>query len=534
MGHFAPELGTLDSSDLGFNRPWDSITLRRFLRQLPAEIQVLHDAGDRPLRWVEPSDIDDPTDYLVDDELILTSGYPLVPHAADQEWVDRFVQRLAQAKVCALGFGLEPYFSQVPESLVAACLSHNVTLLQIPKSVPFAAIGLAFAQLMEADGAALLRTNAESNRALMRCVTQSNPEEQLVSTLAQRARCSIKLLDSTGQVRFNTPGPVALQLSEQHEADLYAQASLGEGSSQFALLREGNTTHLAFPIRASAAKGQAPLLGVLQASFPKDPSGFDHTLMATTLGLLEVVARERAMVSFTSAQLATSLLTGAPQMLDQEQLRLLNQGLGPHHRKPLRALVLAPSRKSVAADDSRHLAHLRILLETELVSRDDGVFIALSKIEPSEAQYRRLSKAGYLAAFSRPAILNPGLTEEPGQLLAQAKGLIPQVLEKQRSMDAAKLPRTFQTLLPKDAGRELAQQTLGGVLELPAKRRDLYLEVLRCWLDSNGSWDETSKRLDLHRNSVRRHITSIAQFLDVDLGSAQVRNELFFALRFLS
>ncbi|MFJ2621309.1 PucR family transcriptional regulator [Glutamicibacter sp. NPDC087344] len=533
MGHFAPELGTLDSADLGFDRPWDSITLHRFLRQLPAGIQVLHDAGDRPLRWVEPSDIDDPTDYLVDDELILTSGYPLVAHAEDQRWVDQFVHRLAQAKVCALGFGLEPYFSQVPDTLLTACLSNNVTLLQIPNSVPFAAIGLAFAKLMEADGAALLRTSAESNRALMRCVSQNNPEEQLVSTLAHRANCSVKLLDSTGRVRFSADNPNVLQLAAEPGTELFTQAALGEGASQFALLREGISTHLAFPIRASAARGQAPLLGVLQVGFPKDPSGVEHTLMATTLGLLEVVARERAMVSFTSAQLSTSLLTGSPQVLDEQQLTLLNLSLGPHQRKPLRALVLAPSKNPGGDDVSRHLAHLRILLESELVSRQSGAYIALSKIEPTDAAYRRLSKAGYLAAFSRPAVLSPGRTEELGQLLAQARGLMPQVMEKQKSMDAAKLPRTFQKLLPKDAGRELAQEVLGGVLELPAKRRELYLEVLRCWLDSNGSWDETSKRLDLHRNSVRRHISSIAQYLDADLGSAEVRNELFFALRFL-
>lgn len=534
MGHFAPELGTLDSPDLGFNRAWDSITLYRFLRQLPADVQIIHDAGDRPLRWVEPSDIDDPTDYLVDDELILTSGYPLVAHIEDQQWVDQFVARLAQAKVCALGFGIEPYFSQIPESLLNACIKNDVTLIQIPQSVPFAAIGLAFAQLMEADGAALLRSNTESNRALMRCVAQSNPEEQLVATLSQRAKCSVRLLDATAQERFTVQSQSEAQLRTGLIEDLFSKAARCESSAQFALLREESATHLAFPIRASSAQGQAPLLGVLLVSFSKDPSGFDHTLMATTLGLLEVVARERAMVSFTSAQLATSLLTGSLQSLDSTQLKLLNQSLGRHTRKPLRALAVIERKTASATENHRHLAHLRILLDTELVSVQDGSFIALSKIEPSEAQYKKLAKAGYLAAFSRPLEPKQGSTEELVTLLAQAKGLIPQVQEKQRSMDAASLARTFQSLLPKEAGRELAQAVLAPLLELPAKRRDLYLEVLSSWLDSNGSWDETSKRLDLHRNSVRRHISTIAQTLDVDLNSAVIRNELFLALRFLA
>ncbi|WP_347038725.1 hypothetical protein AAHB37_00910 [Glutamicibacter halophytocola] len=69
MGHSAPQQSVFDATAPG-------ITLRRFLRQLPPEISLAHDAGDRPLRWVEASDMDDPTDYLLDEEMILTSGFP--------------------------------------------------------------------------------------------------------------------------------------------------------------------------------------------------------------------------------------------------------------------------------------------------------------------------------------------------------------------------------------------------------------------------------------------------------------------------
>ncbi|UXN32271.1 PucR family transcriptional regulator ligand-binding domain-containing protein [Glutamicibacter sp. M10] len=69
MGHFAPPPSSSSVDTPG-------ITLGRFLRQLPPEITLVNDAGDRPLRWVEASDMDDPTDYLLDQEMILTSGFP--------------------------------------------------------------------------------------------------------------------------------------------------------------------------------------------------------------------------------------------------------------------------------------------------------------------------------------------------------------------------------------------------------------------------------------------------------------------------
>ena len=96
-----------DSERLGF------VTLAQFLRQLPA-LSVLHDGGngDERLRWVEPSELDDPTPYLLDGEFLLTAGLPFVGDGGSEEAVDAYVRRLVEARVGALGFGLEPYFER--------------------------------------------------------------------------------------------------------------------------------------------------------------------------------------------------------------------------------------------------------------------------------------------------------------------------------------------------------------------------------------------------------------------------------------
>ncbi|MCU1634630.1 MAG: putative regulatory protein, partial [Micrococcaceae bacterium] len=59
------------------------------------------------------------------------------------------------------------------------------------------------------------------------------------------------------------------------------------------------------------------------------------------------------------------------------------------------------------------------------------------------------------------------------------------------------------------------------------------LTVLNGWLHENGSWDGAAKRLQLHRNSVRRQIGVLADLLGMDLGSAPVRAELLIALQYL-
>ena len=528
MGHSAPPQSSPQPVAPG-------ITLRRFLRQLPPEITLVHDAGDRPLRWVEASDMDDPTDYLLDEEMILTSGFPLLGHDQDPDQVQQFIARLAQAKVSALGFGLEPYFTAIPQTVIDACLAHQLPLVKIPASVPFAAIGIAFAQLIEADNAAQLRGSAEANRALMRCMTHPDPEAQLVAVLSQRLKASIRLLGAEGQVRHEVSLAETADLDEDRKSELFEKAASGASNQQFAMHREDSLVDLAFPIRASTTSGgRAPLLGVLSIGFARTPSAFDHNLITTALGLLDVLARERAASSSSSTQLATTLLFASRSAFDAATFDLFSASLGGAAANPVRVAVVSPLDSSAAQQPSPHLTHLQALFDTRLAMQADDHFVALTRTEPTTAIFERLESSGYVAGFSTPEPADRQLGEKLADLQAQATGLLPQIREKRQSLDARSIPRSFLSLLPAQAGKQLAEQTLAPILDLPEPRRDLYLEVLTGWLEANGSWDQTSKNIDLHRNSVRRHIASIGEILDKDLNRADVRQELYLALNFLA
>lgn len=525
MGHSAPSPSALTDEPTG-------ITLSRFLRQLPPEITLLHDAGDRRLRWVEASDMDDPTDYLLDEEMILTSGFPLLGHENDPDEVRAFIARLAQAKVSALGFGLEPYFTEVPATVLDACRENNLPLLEIPATVPFAAIGIAFAQLLEADSAARLRTSAEAHRALMRCLTHKDPEAELIATLSQRLKASVRLLDAQGQVRHEAS--IAENATPNHDlsSELFTQAS---NSQKFAMRSEDSLVDLAFPLRATMTAGtHPPVLGVLSVGFARTPSASDHNLITTALGLLDVLARQRVTSSSTTEQLATTLLLHQRTPLDPHTLNLLRNSLGSTTADSVRVAVISPLNNIADQDPDLHLPHLQTLLATELVALNADHFVALTSTEPTHELFEHLRSSGYLAVFSVPEPADRQLGEKLPDLLAQATGLLPQMREKRQSLDASAIARSFASLLPPEAGKQLAEELLAPLLDLPEVRRDLYLDVLRGWLEANGSWDQTSKNIDLHRNSVRRHIANIGEILDKDLNHAAVRQDLYLALSFLA
>jgi DNA-binding PucR family transcriptional regulator len=67
----------------------------------------------------------------------------------------------------------------------------------------------------------------------------------------------------------------------------------------------------------------------------------------------------------------------------------------------------------------------------------------------------------------------------------------------------------------------------------PIADSPVLLDTLRNWLSLHGSWDRTAAAMEVHRNTVRQRIARCATLLDEDLDDADVRMELWFALRSL-
>ncbi|WP_019928594.1 CdaR family transcriptional regulator [Nocardia sp. BMG111209] len=76
----------------------------------------------------------------------------------------------------------------------------------------------------------------------------------------------------------------------------------------------------------------------------------------------------------------------------------------------------------------------------------------------------------------------------------------------------------------------LAAHTLGPVLELPARERDMLLQTLSVWLDENCSAAHAAPRLHCHRNTVINRLQRITVLLDRPLEDQRSILELSLAL----
>jgi hypothetical protein len=90
---------------------------------------------DRPIRYVYPTELADPSRYLSGAELILSVGVPVAEQPEDA--IRSYVTTLTRQGVTALVVGLGDLFDEPPAALVAACREMDLPLLTLDATVPF-------------------------------------------------------------------------------------------------------------------------------------------------------------------------------------------------------------------------------------------------------------------------------------------------------------------------------------------------------------------------------------------------------------
>lgn len=511
------------------------VTLEQFLEQLPPELTMLHDGGSSAslLRWVEPSELEDPTPYLPEGEFLLTAGLPFLGEGGSAAKVDAYVQRLVDAKVAALGFGIRPYFDAVPDVLLDACRKHNLTLFEVPESVPFAAIGLEFSQLLETDNARVFRQLAETNRQLMRAVLSPRPEHELLAALVQRVPVWAVLVGADGRVRargHNAGGSNGVEHSLL--APMLERLLSGSGPrvEMDGFEQPGSALVFGHPLRSTKDANLGAL--ILGSDGPLTPA--QNNVVQSAVGLLELLFRQRTSGSLAPSQLATAVLLHPDSLASGSTKHvnglkdLLAQSISSTRSGQLR--VVLGIRVDGAADDGpvRELLQWRRLFDTKLVEITDYGFAAITRFKVDDSLVSDVEKLGWRLVIGEA-------TELLGLQAAykRADSLRSRVVTTGKSARVDEVTWSVAGLLGREAGTLLAERLLAPILALEADRRDPLLTVLRGWLSENGSWDGSAKLLGLHRNSVRRQIGVLGELLDMDLNQAQVRAELWFALQYV-
>jgi hypothetical protein len=270
---------------------------------------------------------------------------------------------------------------------------------------------------------------------------------------------------------------------------------------------------------AAAPEDVAPLVGrVASGSGPRSASaqvGEDHVTLDPVEAAVLVVRRPAPLSAAERAVVAVALAVLGLLRRDVEsergQIARLAASAVLRSQPSGVAGVLGPGPYRVVAGQSR--ADYDVLAQRygPLVSKEDDGFLALVP-----EGFAASGPVGVSSAVPESAI--DSAAAEAGALLRRA------LATGEPAFPASELA----SLVDPVAARAFARRELAGLLGRPE-----LIETLRVWLGQHGSWDRAATVLGVHRNSVRHRISHAERLLGRDLGSADARASLWFALMWL-
>ena len=485
-------------------------------------------AAGRNLTGVHISELEDPTPYLGGGELLLTTGIPL---CGDGEQVRRYVRRLVDKKVAALGLGLGAGTDRVPGDLAEACGEERLALLIVPDGTPFMQVSRTYWDLVANKEQAEFATNLGLQTGLARAATRPGAAASVVKALAEALGGWAVYLPADGTAESIWPLSESRVLPKLREETARLNLAGTHTAATFPLL---GTDVVEYSIIADQRTAGFLAVG---AGRPLRPS--DRQLMLTGCMLLSVTVQQAWELRRASAILrstaATLLLHGH---VDAARIAAVELGLPPLME---RARLLAVTGERVdlltvdeLADMVAALAQGEDAAELQRSIRRSGLRCTLDGlcylvIEESNAERvgiapREDHPRGEAERSIRP-VANPerfAAALSGPLLLSKLAGSVPEVGRACRRASPGHLVPVVDNLDPRS---EVWVDALRSYT-----RADL-VETVRSYLRHRGQWEATARELNMHRNSLRHRIAIAATLIDADLDDPDVAANLWLALR---
>jgi len=449
---------------------------------------------------VHVSELQDPAGYLSGGELLLTTGLALPDNEIG---CDRYVSRLRAAGVAALGLGLGPSVSAVPDALTAACARHELCLLVVPPEAAFLTVTKAYWTARSRSTQQELTDAITAHRSLVDAMVSRNPVGETLKALSRAIGAWVARLDASGVVEHVFPTArvsdalaIAEQLAALKVAGMHSSATFPSGDDVVAVF----PLPLEDRVVGYIAIGSAEPLGATARRL---------VLTAGALLSLDSVQRHRADAA-TQARMqdiATLLDMGfvepARRLISRAGLTALGDAM--------RVLVVRSSRTA----DVTEAVH-RWVRDALPGPFDPGVaWFIVPEVHPEVARLATLlaeadpdfaaviSDATNAATIHRVRV---GLVDRVGSLPAGA------------------------VAAPSGPSLETATIREGVHRVLSYGRADL-TGTLVAYLRHRGQWDAAARDVGVHRNTVRHRLGTIRELLGADLDDPDVAATTWLYLR---
>ncbi|MDY0908886.1 PucR family transcriptional regulator [Microbacterium sp. CFBP9034] len=507
------------------NATVDDPTLRALLTRGDLHLALADDEGldagalDRPVRWVHSSDLEDPTPFLSEGLVLLTTGTQF-PEASDDPAPYRaYVRRLAARGVVGLGFGTDVVRAGLPPALAEACRAERMPLFEVPYRTPFIAVARANAEAIAAQTYARRSWALAAQRAIALAALRPDGLGATVAELARQLDTWVGMYDAAGELSREHP-PDGLDSATAAALRRDVAGVLNRGARAGSSLRIGET-----PFRLQTMGRGGHLRGVIAIAagdLDQEGRGVVTAVIAMAgLALEQQQGLSRARGALR-AGLVHTLLTDDPALAR----RIARELWGP----------LPPAPVTVAVTDAAasRIDAIAELLELRAEERrgslffgrgDDGLVIVTpaGDLAPVDELAERF---GVRVGMSDPTGYD-GFAAAVGQArVARDRGAGPVTA-------FADVARTGVLSALSDEALSLARAELAPLTAHDAAEGTHLVETLQAWLDNDCSHEASARALGVHRHTVRTRLALAERILGRELSSFATRAELWAALRVL-
>lgn len=528
----------------------EALTVRELVERAGLGIEVVagHAGLDRVVEAVYIGDLDDPTPWMVQGSLLLTTG----PRLEQEPSVGvQLVRLLRQTGMVGVGVAIMPFVREIPPEMARAADEEGLPLLRIPEGTPFREItSYVFNALASRDMHRLRRSVALQKQLVEVLLAEQDPAG-LVRRLGDLLEAGVLLFDAGGRVIEAT--------ALAHAGPDFAAAAWREyravvahGTPRSVLAVAG--LHVAFrEVRLDHQVAQ-----VLMAVFPGGSliSEFADAALTFAQRLLEVELRTGTNVAAvrrrTRPGLLEMLLHGRGTAAELGE-RLLQHGIDAGEAYRVLALSVGaagggdrrphPSVTNTMAEalldtfdrllEERGVPFLsgrvrgQVLALAPLPAVDDTGVVAEQVAELAGVVATRLRASRIDVGISAALTGLGGVPRGAGQarLALRAASLVPGEAAVVRAFD--QLGRRYRVLDSLDDAQlgELAEAVVGRLREADRHGTGDLLATLEAYLAHGCSAADTAAALFVHRNTLHKRLQRIEEVLGLDLRTTEGRVE---------
>ncbi|MEO6943418.1 MAG: PucR family transcriptional regulator [Lacisediminihabitans sp.] len=474
--------------------------------------------------WVHSSDLLDPTPFLSAGQVLLTTGthFPSGPSPSDFYW--KYVWQLRARGISALGFGTDVIRDGTPEDLIRACQEQELPLFEVPYRTPFIALIRLVADIIAEDSYARDGWALRAQRAISLAAIRPDGLSATLAELSSQLGSWVALFDAAGSLDRVFPVE-AIDGPEIKAVQGDVARLLRNGQRSSATVSSGGETLTLQTLGAHGRLRGALAIGGTSVRDQASEQVVTSVIALASLALEQNHALDRARGHLRSG-LMHMLLNGETELVDGISAQMWG------------ALPAAPIRLVIADAPADGLDAIVEYLELRAEGKPSAVFYAV--VDDAVALCVQAAAMPIVDAFAREFGVKAGASAPAGydelrHAWHQAEIALD---EAKNAKDAAGSILRFESLSHRgllafvtgEDARELGSAILKPLIDHDNAAASSLLTSVRVWLTLGGQFEAAAHELGVHRHTLRARIAQAEQLLGRDLGSFQVRAEVWAAI----